>query len=205
MGTPIRVAIVSTFRLLHEGLIRVLGEDPTLSVTPEMLTAEELVHRAEQRELHIAVIHVSNGVSPGAWQTIESLCRHVKVMLLLKRYHTPTVTRALETGVTGILTEDGSGDGAIFKALHEVAAGSVWCEPAPRSLQTEGRPPRPSSREKEVMALICQGLSNRDIANRLCISERTVKSHVNRLLHKFQVKNRVQLALHADDRLYNHS
>ncbi|MEO6667718.1 MAG: response regulator transcription factor, partial [Nitrospiria bacterium] len=136
-----------------------------------------------------------NGVSPGTWPLIESLCLTVKVMMLFKDYHPPTVARALESGVTGILTEEGSGGETIFKAIHEVAAGSVWCEPSPTGT---GPPlPKPSEREGEVMELIRRGLSNRDIADRLCISERTVKSHVNRLLQKFQLKNRVQLALYT--------
>ena len=50
-----------------------------------------------------------------------------------------------------------------------------------------------------VLALIRQGLSNRDIAERLFISERTVKSHVNHLLQKFDLKNRVQLAVYIDE------
>jgi DNA-binding NarL/FixJ family response regulator len=96
--------------------------------------------------------------------------------------------------VTGILTEAARGS-AIFEAIHEVAAGSVWCEPGPLLPAVGHVVPKPSGREREVLTLIRQGLSNRDIGARLYICERTVKSHVNRLLQKFQVKSRVQLAL----------
>jgi DNA-binding NarL/FixJ family response regulator len=97
----------------------------------------------------------------------------------------------------GILTEDAGGM-TIFKAIHEVAAGGIWCETRPRLMAAHRRLPQPSQRESDVLALIRQGLSNRDIAERLFISERTVKSHVNRLLQKFQMKNRVQLAVYTD-------
>lgn len=194
MGTPIRVAIVATFPLLHEGLVRLLREDPSLDVAYERFTCEELVACMTRRDFDLAIIHIRDGFSPHSWQMVESLCVAMKVMVLLKHYNPATVARALELGVTGIVTEAARGS-AIFEAIHEVVAGSVWCEPGP-PLPAVGRTaPKPSGREREVLALIRQGLSNRDIGARLYISERTVKSHVNRLLQKFEVKNRVQLAL----------
>ncbi len=194
MGTPIRVAIVATFPLLHEGLVRVLREDPSLEVAYERFTCEELVACMARRDFDLAIIHIRDGFSLHSWQTVESLCTAMKVIVLLKHYNPATVVRALELGVTGILTEAARG-GAIFEAIHEVAAGSVWCEPGPPPSTVGHAVPKPSGREREVLTLIRQGLSNRDIGARLYISERTVKSHVNRLLQKFEVKNRVQLAL----------
>ena len=98
----------------------------------------------------------------------------------------------------GILTEDAGGT-TIFKAIHEVAAGSIWCETRPPLAASNRAVPQPSQRERDVLVLIRRGLSNRDIAGRLFISERTVKSHVNRLLQKFDLKNRVQLAVYPDE------
>jgi DNA-binding NarL/FixJ family response regulator len=194
MGTPIRVALVATFPLFHEGLVRVLREDPSLEVADERFTCEELVACTTRRNYDLAIIHIRDGFSPHSWQTAESLCAEMKVIVLLKHHNLSTVTRALELGVTGILTE-AARCSAIFEAIHEVAAGSVWCEPGPPPPAMGHGLPKPSGREREVLTLIRQGLSNRDIGTRLYISERTVKSHVNHLLQKFQVKNRVQLAL----------
>jgi two-component system NarL family response regulator len=179
---------------LHEGLVRVLREDPSLEVAYERFTCEELVACAARRDFDLAIIHVPDGLSPCSWETLGSLCVAMKVIVLLKHYNPATVARGLELGVTGIMTETARG-GAVLEAIHEVAAGSVWCEPQPPSPGVGRALPKPSRRESEVLTLIRQGLSNRDISARLYISERTVKSHVNRLLQKFQVKNRVQLAL----------
>ncbi len=200
MGTPIRIAVVATSPLLHEGLMRVLREDPSLDVAYERFTCEEeeLVAYTSRHDFDLAIIHIRDGFSPHSWQTVESLCATMKVIALLKHYHPSTVARALELGVTGILTEAARG-GAIFEAIHEVAAGSVWCEPGPPPPAVERAGPNPSGRE--VLTLIRQGLSNRDIGARLYISERTVKSHVNHPLQKFQVKNRVQLALTTHEEL----
>lgn len=198
MGTPIRVAIATASPLSFEGLSRILIDDPTLFVIPAMMTADELSVRVDRGEADVVLIHAPDGPSPGTWGLLGALCQRAKVILLLRQYHPTTVTRALTLGVLGIATEEIVRSAALAKAVQEVAAGSVWCEPGP-GLPGTGSP-EPSEREADVLALIRTGCSNREIANRLCISERTVKSHVNRLLQKFRVKNRVQLALYSEDR-----
>jgi DNA-binding NarL/FixJ family response regulator len=197
MGTPIRVAIVATFPLLHEGLVRILGDDPSLCVVPGRFTCASLADTADRLKLDLAVVHLPAPDQPCTWETIQALCDKLKVLILLKHYEHESVKRALELGVMGILTEDAGGM-TIFKAIHEVAAGGIWCETRPPFATANGPRSQPSQRERDVLALIRQGLSNRDIAERLFISERTVKSHVNHLLQKFQMKNRVQLAVYTD-------
>ena len=199
MGTPIRVAIVATFPLLHEGLVRILGDDPSLCVVPDRFTCASLANTTDRLKLDLAVVHLPATDQPCVWDTIASLCDKLKVLILLKHYDHESVRRALKLGVMGILTEDAGGM-TIFKAIHEVAAGGIWCETRPLLAASNHATPQPSQRERDVLALIRQGLSNRDIAERLFISERTVKSHVNHLLQKFDLKNRVQLAVHTDGR-----
>ena len=198
MGTPIRVAIVATFPLLHAGLVRILGEDPSLCVLPDRFTCASLADAANQLKVDLALVHLPVTQQPCTWDTIQALCGKLKVLILLKHYEQNSVRRALELGVMGILTEDAGGM-TLFKAIHEVAAGSIWCETRPRLATAHRLLPQPSHRERDVLVLIRQGLSNRDIAERLFISERTVKSHVNRLLQKFDLKNRVQLAVYTDE------
>ena len=198
MGTPIRVAIVATFPLLHEGLVRILGEDPSLCVVPDRFTCASLADAADRLKLDLAVVHLPATDQPCTWDTIASLCDKLKVLILLKHYEHESVKRALKLGVMGILTEDAGGM-TIFKAIHEVAAGGIWCETRPPFASANGPRSQPSHRERDVLALIRRGLSNRDIAERLFISERTVKSHVNHLLQKFDLKNRVQLAVYIDE------
>jgi DNA-binding NarL/FixJ family response regulator len=198
MGTPILVAIVAAFPLLHEGLVRILGEDPSLCVIPDRFTHTSLAEAADRLNLDLAVVHLPVTDQPSTWETIRALCDKLKVLVLLKHHDHRSVTRAIEMGVMGVLTEDVCGT-TVFKAIHEVAAGSIWCETKPQLLPAHRMLPRPSQRERDVLALIRQGLSNRNIAERLFISERTVKSHVNRLLQKFDLKNRVQLAVYTDE------
>lgn len=199
MGTPIRVGVVATSPLLHEGLVRVLHEDPALSVFPHMQGWDKLAVPTRLAPADLMILHMPEPLPPASWRKIAELCVSTKVLILLRRLDPDATRQALQFGVTGILTEN-TDSGTMVKAIHEVAAGGLWCDPAP-SLPNHDGVPKPSSREREVLVLIRCGLSNRDIADRLYISERTVKSHVNRLLHKFRVKNRVQLVLCTDERL----
>ena len=197
MGTPIRVAIVAAFPLLHEGLVRILGDDPSLCVVPNRFTCASLADAADRLKVNLAVVHQQAPDQRCTWETIHALCDKLKVLILIKHYEQQSVKRALELGAMGILTEDADGM-TIFKAIHEIAAGGIWCETQPLLAAAHRPLAQPSHRERDVLALIRQGLSNRDIAERLFISEHTVKSHVNRLLQKFDMKNRVQLAVHSD-------
>lgn len=199
MGTAIRVAVVAASPLLHEGLVRALREETTLAVFPEMVGWDGLATLARLAPADLMILHAPEPLPPSLWREIAALSVWTKVLVLLRRHDPDTTRRALQFGVTGILTEN-TDRGTMVKAIHEVAGGGLWCEQPPVPPNHAGLP-RPSKREREVLLLVRCGLANREIADRLCISERTVKSHVNRLLHKFRVKNRVQLVLSTDERV----
>ncbi len=198
MDRRIRVAAVAASPLLHEGLVRVLRDDSTLLVSTEMVRAETLTSCWNASPTDVVLIHITAPLPPSSWRDISMLTLQTKVLVLSRCQDSDTVKRAHQLGVAGIVSEDADRD-VIFKAIHELAAGGVWSDsPAPTCPCDPART-APSKREHEVLCLVRRGLSNREIADQLCISERTVKSHVNRLLQKFQVNNRVQLALCSDD------
>jgi len=198
MGTPIRVAVVATSPLLHEGLVRVLREEPTLAVSANMVTCRELAGDTWPIRPDVVVIHVPESPAPAAWREIMMVGLHAKVMMVVRQHDADLMKRALQLGIHGIVTEGVSHE-VIVNAIHDVMSGAIWFEAAALAGPHNSASPMPSKREGEVMALVLEGRSNRDIADRLFISERTVKSHVNRLLQKFHVKNRIQLALHVDE------
>ncbi|MFZ5863707.1 MAG: helix-turn-helix transcriptional regulator [Nitrospirota bacterium] len=189
---------MATSPLLHEGLVLVLREEPTLVVSADMATCRELADETWPTHPDVVVIHVPTSPTPAAWREMMMVGLRAKVMLIVRQHDAGLMKRALQLGINGVLTE-GVCREVIVNAIHEVISGAIWCEAGPLVGSHDGTAPMPSKREGEVMALILDGMSNRDIADRLCISERTVKSHVNRLLQKFRVKNRVQLALHVEE------
>ncbi len=197
MGTPIRVAVIASSPLLHDGLVRVLREDPALVISSQMVRCETLITSWRSPSVDVVVIHIPCPLQPSVWRDIALLTLQTKVLVLLRSWDPNLVKRAVQLGVVGIVTEDADRD-TLFKAIRRVASGRVWNDSTP-AVPAHNGIPAPSHRECEVLAMLRRGLSNREIADRLCISERTVKSHVNRLLQKFQVKNRVQLALCSHD------
>lgn len=198
MGMRIRVAVAASSPLLHDGLVRVLREDPALVISSEMVRCDTLTTLWRSPSVDVVVIHIPCLLQPSEWRDIALLTLQTRVLALLRSRSQDLVKRALQLGVTGIVTEDADRD-VLFSAIHEVASGRAWNDAPSATPPARNGNPAPSSRECEVLGLLRRGLSNREIADWLHISERTVKSHVNRLLQKFQVKNRVQLALCSTD------
>ena len=110
---------------------------------------------------------------------------------------------ALRESARGCLPK-GSSPERLIAALQAVAAGEVWTGPGLAAYWMHSiRPPDPDSngrvtaRELEVIELVVNGLSNREIAQRLKLSVQTVKNHTARIMDKLEVRNRVELVLHA--------
>jgi DNA-binding NarL/FixJ family response regulator len=197
MGTPIRVSVVTAYPLWHDGLVRVLREESTLKVSPAMVPCATLATSLTASPADVVLLHIPSPLSPAGWRDIAMLSLHTKVLAVLRCWNRDLVRRAARLGIVGFVTEDVQRD-AIVKALHEVASGRGWSESRTLSVSSDSTAPTPSAQSRRSW-LWSGAVSNRAIADQLCICERTVKSHVNRLLQKFQVKNRVQLALCSDE------
>jgi DNA-binding NarL/FixJ family response regulator len=122
-------------------------------------------------------------------------------ILVLSNYEgSEDIHRALRAGALSYLTKDASGE-ELLRALHSVAAGKRFLTPAVSATLTERMPDAAlTDRETEVLRLLAQGCSNREIANRLQISENTTRIHVSRILDKLAVEDRTQAVLVAIQR-----
>ena len=136
---------------------------------------------------------------------------NIKVLMLTTYADDRSVIDALRAGARGYLTKD-AGAEEIRQALQQVTSGQAAIDPAVQhhlldaitashpSLRTEPEPELPDGltpREAEVLALIAQGLSNSEIAERLVVNETTVKSHINHLFAKTGVRDRAQAVTYA--------
>jgi DNA-binding NarL/FixJ family response regulator len=205
----IRVYLVDDHVVVHRGLQMFLSETPDITLVGAALGArqalDELRVMAAAGELPDAILMdlvMAEVSGVEATALVKSEFPSVEVIILTSFGETQRVQAALSAGASGYLLKDSSGE-EIAQAIRAALAGEVHLDSAvARSLTRLFRTPADdrsalTPREREVLALLGQGLSNREIADRLYISERTARTHVSSVLIKLGLPSRTQAALWA--------
>jgi DNA-binding NarL/FixJ family response regulator len=216
MSEHIRVLIVDDQRVVREGLTMVLGLLEDVEVVGAASDGFEALALIAGAGPDVVLMDLRMPRCDGVEATRLIRERHpdIKIVILTTYSDDRSVIDALRAGAHGYLTKDAGGE-EIRRALGHVLEGYATIDPAvqhhlvdaiaagtPASNQ-QNPPARPrlvdelTPREAEVLSLIANGLSNSEIADRLVISEGTVKSHINRLLAKIQVRSRAQAVTYA--------
>jgi DNA-binding NarL/FixJ family response regulator len=135
-----------------------------------------------------------------ALDVIPDLARRVKIVIVTASESFDECIAAVSAGAAAVVFKRFAVE-TLMQAIHAVAAGGVWLPPALQTAMAGSlrRGPRPTltQREHEIVRYVGLGLRNRDIATRLFISERTVKTHLNNIFAKLGVHDRVELTLYA--------
>ncbi len=211
MSEPkIRVLAADDQRVVREGLAMLLGLLPDVEVAGTAADGEEVLALAAELKPDVILMDLRMPRMDGveATRRLRERDPAVKVVVLTTYADDRSVIDALRAGALGYLTKD-AGAAEIQQALHRVVGGQAALDPAVQRHLVEaiadGVPAEPSSaapdgltaREAEVLTLIAGGLSNPEIAERLVVSEATVKSHVNHLLAKIGARDRAQAVGYA--------
>jgi DNA-binding NarL/FixJ family response regulator len=202
---PIRVLLADDQRVVREGLAMLLGLLPGIEVVGTAADGEEAVRLAVSRAPDVILMDLRmprvDGVE--ATRRIAEARPQARVIALTTYADEPTVLSALRAGARGYLTKD-AGAEEIEAAITAVARGEAALDPAVQAHVLAGladdAPALPDGltpREAEVLTLIAEGLSNAQIAERLVVSQATVKSHVNRVFAKAGVRDRAQAVAYA--------
>jgi len=210
MTDPIRVVIVDDHPLLREGVAHTLNSDPIIDVVGEGASAEEAVQLASDLLPDIILLDVSMpGGGVNAAKAISAACPVVTIAMLTVSEHDDDVLGSINNGARGYILKGIGGPGLIevIKGLHD---GDAYVSPGlfARLLSEvkSGKQKKPpatdglsalTAREEQILELVAQGLSNKEIGNELGIAEKTVKHYVTNVLQKLQVRNRVEAALVA--------
>ncbi|MFI7433950.1 response regulator [Micromonospora haikouensis] len=200
----IRVAVVDDHPVFRLGMTALLASTPGLEVVGEAADADEAVRVADltSPEVIIMDLHLGGGRS-GVEATREIVGRHpgIGVLVVTMLDDDDSVFAALRAGARGYLLK-GAAPGEVDRAVRAVANGEVLLGPvvASRAIgflaggRASGPAPFPelTDREREVLDLVAQGLSNLVIARRLTLSPKTVRNHLSNVLGKLQVADRSQ-------------
>jgi DNA-binding NarL/FixJ family response regulator len=198
---PIRLLIVDDHTIVREGLHLLLGDAPTLTIVDEAADGPSALDQAERLHPDVVLLDL---VLPGL-DGIEVL-RRLRAqpgpprVLILTSFADDNVVTAIQAGATGYLLKDVLQADLISAIEHAARDEPVLHPEAQRRLVRHMTAPALEAltdREREVLALIAQGQSNREIAASLNITEGTVKGHVSHILAKLDLHDRTQAAVYA--------
>ncbi|MPZ83185.1 MAG: response regulator [Actinophytocola sp.] len=203
MTGHIRVLIADDHPVVRDGLRAVLGTQSDIEVVGEAATGAQAVELVPAQRPDVVLMDLQMPQVDGATAIarIRAHDPHAKI-LVLTTYHTDAdITRAIEAGATGYLLKDAHRD-QLFAAIRAAARGETVLAPlvASRVLERMRSPGATalSGREIEVLTAVARGMTNKDIARELRISEATVKTHLLHIFAKLGVTDRtaaVTLAL----------
>ncbi|OGF53976.1 MAG: hypothetical protein A2Z21_05140 [Candidatus Fraserbacteria bacterium RBG_16_55_9] len=199
----IRLVISDDHALVRDGLKRILALERDIEIVGEACDGNEAVELVRQRRPDVILLDISMPQKDGieATQEITKLSGRTKVLILTIHADLHYALRAMRAGAQGFLSKQAK-SAELIHAIHQVYANRRYLPTDLESSFAEryvhnGSSRSPienlSDRELQVMCLLSQGLSNREIANQLHISIKTVDSHRRNLLHKLQVRNNADL------------
>ncbi len=209
-GEPIRVAVASGPALHREVLCQALDAEPTVTVVCRA-SAEDDIGESLSGCVAQVLLFDYEALGPNSEGVIARLRREVpetRILVLATRSGPETVERVLRAGASGLVGKE-SGLAVVVRAIGSVAAGELWAnrrvtaqtlerfaEASSHRMASDGNL---TERETEVARWVARGLRNKEIAHRLSIHEKTVKTHLNNVFRKLRIDSRVALAMRGLD------
>jgi DNA-binding NarL/FixJ family response regulator len=211
MDGPLRIVVADDHPLFRKGMVAMLSAVPGFAVVGEAATGAEAIEAVAASGADVVLMDLQMPEMDGlaATRLISVEAPDVHVVILTASEDEAHLFEAIKSGAQGYLLKNLQAE-QFFHLLEGVSRGEPALTPSlARKLLAEFAQPRPSSRsdpdpdalterEHEVLTLLVQGItSNRELAERLVISENTVKYHLRNILNKLHVQNRAQVVAHA--------
>lgn len=207
----IRILLADDHAVLRSGLRALLERHEDIAVVGEATDGRELVQMAVKMEPDVVITDIGMPNLNGTEATAQITAKHpnVKVIMLSMHSDEAYVLRALKAGARGYLLKESSSEADLITALRAVHSGKAYFSPAISALLVEDyvRQLRDkdevdsyellSPREREILQLIAEGKSNKDIANLLNLSLYTVETHRGNILQKLNLHSVAELILYA--------
>jgi DNA-binding NarL/FixJ family response regulator len=206
-----RVLIADDDDLMRAGLVELLTADPGIEIVGQAATGREAVERARRLTPEVVLMDIRmpdlDGIAATA--ALARTAPGARVLILTTFEQDDYIFGALRAGASGFLLKRARPE-ELLAAVHTIAAGEALLSPSVtrRVIDRMAQQPTPelanqaklevlTPREREVLALIARGLSNREIAAALAVEESTIRTHVKRILMKLELRDRVQAVIFA--------
>lgn len=200
-GRQIRILVADDHAVIRLGVIALLEQQPGIQVVGEATSCEESREKAQALKPDVIILDLEMGDCAGV-QAIEQLAKvapESQVVVFSAHVSDCLVSEVIKAGARAYVPKSAASR-HLLDAMRTVCAGGAYLDPSISSLvigklfRRNGQPNRAdlSARESSVLQLLAEGKRNKEIANRLFISERTVKFHVSALMQKLDAGNRTE-------------
>ena len=205
----IRIVIADDHPIFRDGLKKLLSLENDLQIIGEAQNGTQALEIVEKLRPDVLLLDLKMPGMDGlvALQKMQERVKETRVIILTACDYEQEVVQAVKLGSAGVVRKQHTTD-LLIKSIHKVAEGQIWLDgqltAAVMKEFAEPAPPpaaRPksllSAREREIVGLVCQGFRNKEIAEKMFISEQTVKNHLHNIFDKLGVSDRLELALYA--------
>jgi DNA-binding NarL/FixJ family response regulator len=208
MATPIRILLIDDHAVVRAGLRMLLKGQRNFVVVGETGSRDEALEIAARKRPNIILLDLDLGGASGLdfLPQLFAAAKGAHVIVLTGVQDTAAYQQAIHLGAMGVVLKEEAAE-TLIKAIEKVHAGEMWLNrsmtrtlltPEPQEADPEtARIARLTKRELEVVALVCEGCKNRQIADRLRIAEGTVRNHLTVIFDKLGVSDRFELIVYA--------
>jgi DNA-binding NarL/FixJ family response regulator len=206
----IRIAIADDHPIFRDGLRKLLALEEDFQVVAEARDGKEVLDILQRDEPDILLLDLKmpglDGLS--TLQRLQAQKTKTRVIVLTASDNEDEYVQAMKFGTSGIVLKQTATE-LLIKSIRKVYSGEIWLDsrttaavmrqfasPADSAAKDRERSPL-SQREREIVVLVAQGFKNKEIAERMFISEQTVKNHLHNIFDKLGVSDRLELALYA--------
>ena len=210
---PLRIVLIDDHGIVRAGLRMLIESQAGMTVVGEAATRADALAIAAREQPDIILLDLDLEGESGLdfLQELLDIPPRARVIILTGVRDPEAHRRAVRLGAMGLVIKDKAAE-VLIKAIEKVHAGEVWLDRAltasvlsemAQADQTKKADPEAekigslTSREREVVGLVCEGLKNKQISERLFISEATVRNHLTSILSKLELSDRFELALYS--------
>ncbi len=206
----IRIAIADDHPIFRDGLRKLLALEEDFEVVAEARDGKEVLDILQKDEPDVLLLDLKMPGLDGlaTLQRLQAQKTKTRVIVLTASEDESEYVQAMKFGTSGIVLKQTATE-LLIKSIRKVHAGEIWLDsrttaavmkqfasPADAAAKDRERSPL-SQREREIVVLVAQGFKNKEIAERMFISEQTVKNHLHNIFDKLGVSDRLELALYA--------